>query len=399
MKSLKSFVLNHASRSASELSGLPDIIGHRNYSSVLYTECVSALDQQGSAWIPFVSDAEQWLEIDLGMPRFVSGVKVAGHPLDDAWVTQFRVLTSAKKGFNNDISHYVQERKVFEGCADRDTEVEVSFKPRLAQFIRIVPTGWQNRIGLRAGVVLSRNSLFPYQLHGRKNYFGDEVLFSSTRNCTTRCEADGVVLLLHQRDLLANGLGGRLYQDFPQFKGVLLRAAFRRHTHRLGMLARLRRGCSFRHFAAALIQKFWRATAVTNIQSGHSIGHIYDELQLNGRMRAERGFRRADSSTSQQTALGLSTDPTVTGLVNNLNDLRHDAASLSRKVDEMAASQSTLASQLEAVTAQLQQLAASKSEAGITVAAGPLSPGIRAAAGDTSQARVDWDQGAFEWMG
>jgi len=378
--SLKRFVLNHAKRNASDVSSLPEITGHRNYSSVLNTDCVSTLDQKVSAWIPFVSDAEQWLEIDLMRSRFVSGVKVAGHPSDDAWVTEFRVLTSTRRGFNNDIGHYTEEPQVFPGCVDKDTEVEVGFAPRMAQFIRIVPTRWHNRIGLRAGVVLSQNVLFPYQLYGRKNYFGDEVLFSSTRNCTTRCEADGEVLLLHKRDLLANGVGGRLYEDFPQFQRVLLAVALSRHTHRLGMLARLTRGCSYRHLAASLVQRFWRSAGARKSRAAAGWDAAVDELRLASLMGGAQGV----SMAGQPTASGHPTDPKVAGLVASLGELRHDVASLGRKVEGMAASQGALAGRLEALAAQLRQLVAAERQVGITGAC--VSPGVRAAAGDTAEA-------------
>merc|ERR1740121_1452199 len=114
-----------ASRITSDMSLIPYCGQTHYYSSVLDTNCVSNLNQEDSAWIPRVSDAEQWLEIDMGRSRYVCGVTVAGHPLDDAWVTGFRVLTSTTKGFQQDVAHYVAEPDVFTGCVEKDTEVEV----------------------------------------------------------------------------------------------------------------------------------------------------------------------------------------------------------------------------------------------------------------------------------
>jgi CRP-like cAMP-binding protein len=350
-------VTTHSSKSTmSDMSITPDS-GHHYYSSVSDPNCTSSLHQEGSAWIPYVSDTDQWLEIDMGRSRFVSGVIVAGHPHDDAWVKEFRVLTSTTKGFQKDVSHYVEESKVFEGSFDRATEVEVSFTPRMAQFIRIVPTRWHNSIALRAGVVLSRSTLHPYMVRGRKNYFGDEVLLWSTRTFTMRCEADGEVLLLHRRDLFADG--GGLYQEFPQFQRVLLAAARNRHTHRQTMLARLTRGyghghSGYRQFAAIHIQRYWRGTSD---RRKHGVGRR--GASAVGKAASETWSTASMGTNGQnpRAVLGLSMDQKVSGLFNDLHEFRGEVKG---KLDKLATSQSELAGQLVAVTAQLQQLVASK---------------------------------------
>jgi len=354
-----------------DVSGVLDTSGQSQhyYSSVLSTDCVSTLHQQSSAWIPHVSDAEQWLEIDLGRPKFVCGVRLAGHPSADAWVTEFQVLTSTTRGFNQDVSHYLEEPRVFRGCADGVTEVEVGFVPRMAQFIRIKPTGWHNRIGLRAGVLLSQNRLFPYMLRGQKNYFGEEVLIWSTRMYTMRCEAAGEVLLLHNRDLWADGVGARLYQDFPQFQRGLRSAAEKRHQHRLNMLGKLTGGCSYRHFAAKLIQRFWRSTDGNGnrLSSCAMFGLCPSHLDLLSSVPSPRkhttditGMMGAELTRHQGNVPSHSADHKIAGVVTSVTELRHDVTSLNRKLDSMAAAQSALTDQLEAVTDQLQQLIASK---------------------------------------
>jgi CRP-like cAMP-binding protein len=222
----------------------------------------SRLGQKNHAWVPATSSHAQWLEVDLGRPKLVSGVRIAGHPRKRLWVTSFTVITSLVNDFDNE---YVCRFEVKSGCFDNVTEVDHDIPAHMTRFIRIVPRTWNENIGLRCGILSRPLALYPYKIWGSKNYFGDELFFSGLRKSTVRCEHAGEALLLHKRDLIADDPNGaRLFADFPQFQKVLVVIARRREQHRLRLLRKLttrhlRHG--IRGLAAVIIQDFFRRRA------------------------------------------------------------------------------------------------------------------------------------------
>ncbi|XP_058456161.1 neurexin-4 isoform X2 [Malaya genurostris] len=104
----------------------------------------------GSAWTAQHSDFEQQLLIDLGVVRNVTRITIQGRPHSNEYVTEF----SISYGFNGlDYIDYKEpggNTKLFKGNKDGDTPRHNSFEvPIIAQWIRINPTRWQNRISLR----------------------------------------------------------------------------------------------------------------------------------------------------------------------------------------------------------------------------------------------------------
>lgn len=104
----------------------------------------------GSAWTAQQSDFEQQLMIDLGTVRNVTRIEIQGRPHSSEYVTEF----SISYGFNGqDYIDYKEpggNTKLFKGNKDGDSTRHNSFEvPIIAQWIRINPTRWQNRISLR----------------------------------------------------------------------------------------------------------------------------------------------------------------------------------------------------------------------------------------------------------
>jgi CRP-like cAMP-binding protein len=221
-------------------------------------------------WTPETSKAKEWMQINMGTVKNVSGVSVQGHPdpLRDEWATRVKVYVS-HSGIN-DMREWEEVRLrpnnlVLNGSRDRDTKVEFLFgEARMAQFVRIEPVEWHGeRPSLRAAVLVLQQRLYPYQLLGRGDYFGEDVLLEGNRTATVRCEAEtrtgpASVMLLHKQDLTENGVGAKLLEEFPQFRRVLRSECLRLQARRREMLARLCRGRKYDAFAAYTLQVAWR---------------------------------------------------------------------------------------------------------------------------------------------
>jgi len=110
---------------------------------------LSMLDSE-TCWAAERRDQKQWLVMDLGMPKLVTGVVTKGrYQYYDQWVTKFEVLTSNDgKKFGNGME--------FVGNTDADTKVFSAFPTALtARFIKIRPLAWHNYISMRCEVMTS----------------------------------------------------------------------------------------------------------------------------------------------------------------------------------------------------------------------------------------------------
>ncbi|XP_071801585.1 retinoschisin-like [Asterias amurensis] len=109
-------------------------------------------DKTIGAWHAEVKDTNQWIQVDLGNPNYVTGVltqgRYGGYP---TMVTKYKVqfeppslacLVYVKDQFG--------QTQIFNGNTDQNSIVERRFfKPVLAVKIRIVPVAWNNAIALR----------------------------------------------------------------------------------------------------------------------------------------------------------------------------------------------------------------------------------------------------------
>lgn len=100
-----------------------------------------------AGWAPGSSNEEQWIQVDFGSPRRVTGVLLQGGSLnagDKQWVKSFKVL------FRDGEFEESDSTPVINGTFDRDTVVRRYLDPPItARFFRIKPVTWSGYITLR----------------------------------------------------------------------------------------------------------------------------------------------------------------------------------------------------------------------------------------------------------
>ncbi|XP_072182297.1 uncharacterized protein [Diadema setosum] len=100
-------------------------------------------------WVPAVSDATQWIQVDMEEVTIFSGLQTQGSSDNDYWVETYQVA------YSNDTSSWTYVHEGDTKCQDFDANsnkngVKVNtFEEVYAQYIRIYPKTWNNEIGLR----------------------------------------------------------------------------------------------------------------------------------------------------------------------------------------------------------------------------------------------------------
>lgn len=97
-----------------------------------------------AGWAAATNDQNQWIQVDFGFPRRVTGILLQGRgPGSDQWVTSFRVLFS-------DDQKVFYSTEVIEGTFDHHTVARRFFdRPIVARYFRINPVTWNKHITLR----------------------------------------------------------------------------------------------------------------------------------------------------------------------------------------------------------------------------------------------------------
>uniref|UniRef100_A0A2K6GJY3 Milk fat globule EGF and factor V/VIII domain containing n=1 Tax=Propithecus coquereli TaxID=379532 RepID=A0A2K6GJY3_PROCO len=113
------------------------------------------LDNQGkfNAWTAATNNASEWLQVDLGSQREVTGVITQG--ARDFGSIQY--VASYKVAYSNDGRTWTEVKdsrtgksKIFPGNLDNNSHKKNVFEtPVLARLVRILPVAWHNRITLR----------------------------------------------------------------------------------------------------------------------------------------------------------------------------------------------------------------------------------------------------------
>ncbi|XP_071801174.1 retinoschisin-like [Asterias amurensis] len=106
------------------------------------------------AWHAEVKDTNQWIQVDLGNPTYVTGVLTQGrygNPYAPQWVTKYKVqFEPPSPACLVDVKDQLGQTQIFNGNTDEHSVVERRFfKPVLAVKIRIVPVEWKVSICLR----------------------------------------------------------------------------------------------------------------------------------------------------------------------------------------------------------------------------------------------------------
>ncbi|XP_023669871.1 lactadherin-like isoform X2 [Paramormyrops kingsleyae] len=113
------------------------------------------LDKQGktNAWSAASNNRSEWLQVDLETPKRLTGIITQG--AKDFGVVQF--VTAFKVGYSNDGHSWTvfkdqktETDKIFQGNIDNNVHKKNAFDPPFyAQFVRILPWEWHERITLR----------------------------------------------------------------------------------------------------------------------------------------------------------------------------------------------------------------------------------------------------------
>ncbi|XP_044061159.1 coagulation factor VIII [Siniperca chuatsi] len=124
-----------------------------------WSPALARLHQEGSvnSWRPKNNNPHEWLQVDLGKVRRITGVITQGAR---SWLTQMMV-TEFSVTFSHDghlwrsvLEESSQREKIFTGNNDSDEEALTVFDPPVfGRYLRIHPRGWMNDIALRLEVL------------------------------------------------------------------------------------------------------------------------------------------------------------------------------------------------------------------------------------------------------
>ncbi|XP_028272452.1 coagulation factor VIII [Parambassis ranga] len=120
---------------------------------------LARLHQDGStnAWRPKNNNPHEWLQVDLGTVKRITGVITQGARslLTQMMVTEFSVTISHDgQTWSSVLEESSQREKIFQGNNDPDEEVVTVFdSPLFGRYLRIHPRGWINDIALRLEVL------------------------------------------------------------------------------------------------------------------------------------------------------------------------------------------------------------------------------------------------------
>ncbi|XP_077976361.1 lactadherin-like [Styela clava] len=115
----------------------------------------SRLDTPSEAWHPSGNNpGHDWIMVDLGELRFVTGVVTQGRPTYDHWTTSFKVEYSDNGKKFTDVKKTDLSELVFTGNTDRNTKVVNRFpEPVTTRYIRIYPVTYSGYTMIRFDII------------------------------------------------------------------------------------------------------------------------------------------------------------------------------------------------------------------------------------------------------
>ena len=107
----------------------------------------------GSAWTAENSDFAQALAIDMGAIKNITGIATQGRAHSNEYVLEYRIQYGTNGKDWIDYKEVDGLPKLFRGNTDGDYVVRNDFdQPIIAQWLRVNPTRWQDRISLRVEI-------------------------------------------------------------------------------------------------------------------------------------------------------------------------------------------------------------------------------------------------------
>ncbi|XP_019936674.2 coagulation factor VIII isoform X1 [Paralichthys olivaceus] len=115
------------------------------------------LEGRANAWRPMNNNPHEWLQVDLGKVRRITGVITQGARslFTPMMVTEFSVTFSQDgQSWSSVLEGSSQKEQIFTGNNESDEEAVTLFDPPLfSRYLRIHPRGWINSIALRLEVL------------------------------------------------------------------------------------------------------------------------------------------------------------------------------------------------------------------------------------------------------
>uniref|UniRef100_W5NKM9 Discoidin, CUB and LCCL domain containing 1 n=1 Tax=Lepisosteus oculatus TaxID=7918 RepID=W5NKM9_LEPOC len=111
-----------------------------------------SFDEKGRFWAADHNNSRQWLVIDLGEKKKITGIITAGSTVSDLdfYVQSYTVEHKEKNKWKTYTRNSSSEDMVFEGNLDYWYQSRNNFLPPIvARFIRIVPQTWHQRIAMK----------------------------------------------------------------------------------------------------------------------------------------------------------------------------------------------------------------------------------------------------------
>ncbi|NXA36541.1 DCBD2 protein, partial [Eudromia elegans] len=146
---MESGVISDSQITASSVLEWSDQTGHVN----VWKPENARLKRPGPPWAAFISDEQQWLQIDLNKEKRITGIITTGSTLPEHYyyVSAYRIL------YSDDAQKWVVYRepgidkdKIFQGNTEYYQEVRNNFiPPIIARFFRINPLKWHQKIAMK----------------------------------------------------------------------------------------------------------------------------------------------------------------------------------------------------------------------------------------------------------
>ncbi|XP_030626638.1 discoidin, CUB and LCCL domain-containing protein 1 [Chanos chanos] len=118
----------------------------------------------GGSWAADSSNRNQWLMLDLGEKRRITGIVTTGSTLMefDFYVKKYGIEYKEKNRWKRYTQNYSTEETFFEGNLDNLHPSRSTFRPAIvARFLRVIPVEWHKRIGMRAELLGCPHSRAP----------------------------------------------------------------------------------------------------------------------------------------------------------------------------------------------------------------------------------------------
>ncbi|XP_071958874.1 uncharacterized protein [Antedon mediterranea] len=112
------------------------------------------IENAQGGWQPLNSNSNQWIQVNLGWLKVITGVVTQGKHGGNKWVTEFEILFSMNGIEWDAILDNEGNSKVFEGNTDADTPVtNIIPNATLTRYVRLHPVSWHNAIALRFEII------------------------------------------------------------------------------------------------------------------------------------------------------------------------------------------------------------------------------------------------------